>query len=214
MSSKRAARKGNGTHVVLDIDSACCDPDDVIRSGFTVSDGRVTRSSEDGDGATAAVDADIAARYVPLLARIRQGFEALEPPLYDDDERPTPALAAWFAAIASELHRSNIQPTAGAAWRFSLVLAAPDKHRPNAAYPAPVGAGGWLVVLNLVEAGPAATAHLDLAHPAKAAKSSAVALTAPVPSQTLLAVAIKDWRCTWRVDGVQGEVLAVLLAST
>ena len=81
----------------------------MIRGGFALSDGRVTRPSD--DGSTAAIEADVSARYAPLSARyaplsarygplsarIRHGFEALEPPIYDDDERPTPALAVWFA---------------------------------------------------------------------------------------------------------------------
>jgi hypothetical protein len=212
MSSRSGRKKTKGTHIVLDIDPACADPDNVIRDGFTLSDGRVTRSSD--DGSTAATDADVSARYVPLSARIRHGFEALEPPLYDDDERPTLALAAWFADVAGELRLSDIRPKGNAGWRFSIVLAAPDKDKSNAAYPAPVGAGGWVVAMNLVEAGPAVTARLDLVRPATVSRASRVAVTAPVPSQTVLVVGSKDWGCTWRVDGVQGEVLAVLLASS
>lgn len=211
MSPRSGAKKRQSTHIVLDIDPACADPDDVIRGGFTLSDGRVIRSSD--DGSTAAIEADASARYAPLSARIRHGFEALEPPIYDDDERPTPALAVWFADVASDSLLSDLPPTGAGGWRFSLVLAAPDQGRSNAAYPEPVGAGGWAVVMNLVEDGPAVTARLDLLRPATESRERRVTVIAPVPSQTMLAVGSKNWRCTWRVDGVQGEVLAVLMAS-
>jgi len=194
------------TLVQLAVDPTCGDADTLVQGGLNVSGARLISAS------TETANPDIRIRVFRPSARIKRGFDGLEPPLFDADHKPVPRVVAWFSEVASFLRFLEIEPRPREAWQFSLMLA---MQRNEAAKRTRLGptTRGRATVINLTEGDPVSV-HVELENKSPDAEGRRVALTVPLAAQMGLFVEASGWHGTWRMDLGEHEYIAVLLATS